>query len=76
MKYHVLLSRLVEQQCEVEVDAPDQEAAGDKALELDNVVELIWILNRDAEPHTLTVENISCVSARPKVKSLRLPQED
>ena len=43
MKYHVLLSRLVEQQCEVEVDAPDQEAAGDKALELDNVVELAEI---------------------------------
>lgn len=57
-KYRVTLTRLIEEECCIYVDADDEASANWKALEaLDNVAEMIWERTAE-EPHTYSVEKV------------------
>lgn len=57
-KYRVLLTRQIEQEARIYVDAKDAETAQDKAIELalnGEVSNSIWV-ETHTEPHTLSAE--------------------
>jgi hypothetical protein len=57
-KYRIRLSRLVEEECEIYIDALDHETAEADALQYaDEIADTIW-LRSDGEPHTITVESV------------------
>jgi hypothetical protein len=58
MKYRVRVTRLREQECELWLDAANEELAIDKAMEMiDDVAATIW-QDSDTEPHTYGVDDI------------------
>ena len=56
-KYKVELSRLVEQEAVVWVEARDPDEAADNALDYAEAGEVVWHQS-DTEPHTLSAERV------------------
>jgi hypothetical protein len=57
-KYRVTLTRLVEEECCIYVDAKDQDEASAKALDLvEEIADMIWA-STNAEPHSYSVDTI------------------
>lgn len=58
--YKVELSRLIEEICVIKIDAKDPAEAAEKAMDIGaEVAETVWVRNKDAEPHTLSVESVA-----------------
>lgn len=64
-KFRVTVTRLIEEECFVYVDAKDGDEATDKALDLvADTPEAIWV-KTDTEPHTYSVDRFED-AANPK----------
>lgn len=59
-KFRVTLTRLVEENCVINVDAKDPADAEEKALDIGaEVADLVWRRDDNIEPHTLSVDGVA-----------------
>jgi hypothetical protein len=66
IKYKVRISRLVEEECEIYMDADCPETAEADALDIaEEVTDTIW-LRSDGEPHTYTIESVKLADPQAK----------